>query len=67
MALVKRQPRKLIKISKAATLLGVGRTTIKTMIERGEITEAPRRGGKTTSRFVYEAQINRIATEWGIL
>ncbi len=68
MPLVKRRPRKVIKLSEAAEILQISRQSIRDMIEREEIKTAPiPRRGVTSPIKVYAAQVNEIAHDWGIL
>ena len=64
---IKRQPRKLIKLSEAMEILPKSRGTLRNMIEAGELTPAPvPRRGPTSPIMLYEAQVIAKAKEWGI-
>jgi transposase len=68
MPLVKRSPRKVIKLSEAADILQVSRATVREMILRQELQLAPvPRRGRTSPLKLYAASVNAKAQEWGIL
>lgn len=68
MPLVKRKPRKLIRLKAAADLLQVSRQTVRNMITDGELTLAPTdaRRGATSPLKVYQAEVDQVARQWGI-
>ena len=57
-----------MRISAAAELLGVSVSTIHNMVNRKVLDEMPRPDRVNTSpKRLYEAQVLKLAKEWGIL
>ena len=64
--MLKRQPRKLIRLSVAMGILQESRTSLNNRIKRKELEVVPGRG-KTSPKRVYAAQVDAIAKQLGIL
>lgn len=63
----RRKPRKLIRLADAMVILQVSRMTLRRMILRGELKPAPvPRLGKAPIKL-YEAEVIKVAQDWGIL
>jgi hypothetical protein len=64
-----RTPRKQMRLSEAADLLQVSRTTIRKLIyeERKLQVASQRKPGTTSPIKVYQKQVEELAQEWGIL
>jgi len=65
---IRRQPRKQIKLKDAMNLLGLSRSGLRDQIFKyNRLRLAPRRGDNTSPHWLYKAEVERLAEEWGIL
>ena len=65
---IKRKLRKQIKLSEAMKVLGLSRSGLRDQIfKHKRFTLAPRRGDNTSPQFLYEAEVIKVAEEWGLM
>ncbi len=65
----RRQPRKQMRLKAAADVLQISRSTVRNLIfvERRLQIASQAKPGTTSPIKVYEAEVEEIAREWGIL
>jgi hypothetical protein len=65
---IKRKLRKQMKLSEAMNILDLSRSGLRDQIFKYKrLNLAPRRGDNTTPIYVYAAEVERLAQEWGLM